>query len=216
LKDNMKKASDQAYRILREKILSGELPPGHQLKEEELADLCRVSRTPVREAIRQLETELFVRRSDSQRSYVAEWTEADVAEVFTLRGMLESHAARLAASRIDSDTIAALKQVNEEMRAVVTAEILDDEAFLALNERFHSLILHASASERLAGLLGRLVLQPVVHLTALAYEREQVNRSLSEHVEITEALERGDTEWADALMTAHIRRAYNARRKHAA
>jgi DNA-binding GntR family transcriptional regulator len=216
LKDNMKKASDQAYRILREKILSGELPPGHQLKEEELADLCRVSRTPVREAIRQLETELFVRRSDSQRSYVAEWTEADVAEVFTLRGMLESHAARLAASRIDSDTIAALKQVNEEMRAVVTAEILDDEAFLALNERFHSLILHASASERLAGLLGRLVLQPVVHLTALAYEREQVNRSLSEHVEITEALERGDTEWAEALMTAHIRRAYNARRKHAA
>ncbi|WP_230291819.1 GntR family transcriptional regulator [Croceicoccus sp. Ery5] len=212
----MKKASDQAYRILREKILSGELPPGHQLKEEELADLCRVSRTPVREAIRQLETELFVRRSDSQRSYVAEWTEADVAEVFTLRGMLESHAARLAASRIDSDTIAALKQVNEEMRAVVTAEILDDEAFLALNERFHSLILHASASERLAGLLGRLVLQPVVHLTALAYEREQVNRSLSEHVEITEALERGDTEWAEALMTAHIRRAYNARRKHAA
>lgn len=212
----MKKASDQAYRILREKILSGELPPGHQLKEEELADLCRVSRTPVREAIRQLETELFVRRSDSQRSYVAEWTEADVAEVFTLRGMLESHAARLAASRIDTETIAALKQVNEEMRAVVTAEILDDEVFLALNERFHSLILHASASERLAGLLGRLVLQPVVHLTALAYEREQVNRSLSEHVEITEALERGDTEWAEALMTAHIRRAYNARRKHAA
>lgn len=212
----MKKASDQAYRILREKILSGELPPGHQLKEEELADLCRVSRTPVREAIRQLETELFVRRSDSQRSYVAEWTEADVAEVFVLRGMLESHAARLAAGRINADTIAELKQVNEEMRAVVTAEILDDEAFLALNERFHSLILHASASERLAGLLGRLVLQPVVHLTALAYEREQVNRSLSEHVEITEALERGDTEWAEALMTAHIRRAYNARRKHAA
>ncbi|WP_230280082.1 GntR family transcriptional regulator [Croceicoccus sp. Ery15] len=212
----MKKASDQAYRILREKILSGELPPGHQLKEEELADLCRVSRTPVREAIRQLETELFVRRSDSQRSYVAEWTEADVAEVFVLRGMLESHAARLAAGRINADTIAELKQVNEEMRAVVTAEILDDEAFLALNERFHSLILHASASERLAGLLGRLVLQPVVHLTALAYEREQVNRSLSEHLEITEALERGDTEWAEALMTAHIRRAYNARRKHAA
>ena len=212
----MKKASDQAYRILREKILSGELPPGHQLKEEELADLCRVSRTPVREAIRQLETELFVRRSDSQRSYVAEWTEADVAEVFVLRGMLESHAARLAAGRINADPIAELKQVNEEMRAVVTAEILDDEAFLALNERFHSLILHASASERLAGLLGRLVLQPVVHLTALAYEREQVNRSLSEHLEITEALEHGDTEWAEALMTAHIRRAYNARRKHAA
>lgn len=212
----MKKASDLAYRILREKILSGELPPGHQLKEEELAVICNVSRTPVREAIRQLETELFVRRSDSQRSYVAEWTDDDVAEVFALRGMLEAYAAQRAAERIGPEAIAELKQVNEEMRAVVTAEDLDVEAFLTLNERFHSLILHASASERLAGLLGRLVLQPVVHLTALAYEREQVNRSLAEHMEITEALERGDTTWAEALMTAHIRRAYNARQRHTA
>lgn len=211
----MKKASDQAYRILREKILSGELPPGHQLKEEELAELCKVSRTPVREAIRQLETELFVRRSDSQRSYVAEWSEADVAEVFALRGMLEAYAARRAAERIGPEAITELKKVNEAMRAVVAADELDAEAFLDLNARFHSLILHASASERLAGLLGRLVLQPVVHVTALAYEREQVNRSLSEHMEITEALERGDKDWANALMTAHIRRAYNARRRHA-
>lgn len=205
-------AADEAYRILRGMILSGELPPGHQLKEEELAQLCGVSRTPVREAIRLLETELFVRRSDSKRSYVAEWTEEDVTEVFTLRGMLEAHAVRLAARRIDEEGLAALRDVNTRMRKVIDADDLDVDDFLALNSRFHSLILHAAASERLAGLLGRLVLQPVVHLTALAYEREQVNRSLSEHEEITEALASGDGEWADALMTAHIRRAFHARR----
>lgn len=208
----MKTAAEDAYRMLMGMILSGELPPGHQLKEEELAQICGVSRTPVREAIRLLETELFVRRSDSKRSYVAEWTEEDVAEVFTLRGILEAHAVRLAAERIDEAALAALRETNAEMRQVLATDDLPVADFLALNARFHSLILHAAASDRLAGLLGRLVLQPVVHRTVLAYEREQVNRSLAEHEEITEALARRDGEWADALMTAHIRRAFYARR----
>lgn len=208
----MKTAAEDAYRMLMDMILSGELPPGHQLKEEELAQICGVSRTPVREAIRLLETELFVRRSDSKRSYVAEWTEEDVAEVFTLRGILEAHAVRLAAERIDEAALAALRETNAEMRQVLATDDLPVADFLALNARFHSLILHAAASDRLAGLLGRLVLQPVVHRTVLAYEREQVNRSLAEHEEITEALARRDGEWADALMTAHIRRAFYARR----
>lgn len=207
----LSKASDQAYLELRARILSGELAPGTQLKEEELATICGVSRTPVRDAIRRLETELFVRRTDSQRSFVAEWTLEDIEEVFTLRGMLEGYAVRRAAIRATESQIARLAGINEDLRAVLDAPSLDVQAFLAANARFHSLILEIAASDRLAALLGRLVMQPVVQQTAMAYGREQLSRSYNEHTEITAALAQGDPDWAEALMIAHIRRALHAR-----
>lgn len=207
----MSKASDQAYEELRARILSGELAPGMQLKEEELAALCGVSRTPVRDAIRRLETELFVRRTDSQRSFVAEWTMDDIVEVFTLRGMLEGYAVRRAAARIGKDAIARMTIINENLREILHAEDLDVQAYLACNAEFHSIILESAASDRLAALLGRLVMQPVVQQTAMAYDRAQLARSYGEHVEITTALAQGDPDWAEALMIAHIRRALHAR-----
>lgn len=207
----MSKASEQAYLELRGRILSGDLAPGTQLKEEELAALCGVSRTPVRDAIRRLETELFVRRTDSQRSFVAEWTMEDIEEVFTLRGMLEAYAVRRAAIRADKAQIARLRTINETLGDVLAAPVLDVQAFLGANARFHSLILEIAASDRLAALLGRLVMQPVVQQTAMAYSREQLARSYNEHTEITAALAQGDPDWAEALMIAHIRRALHAR-----
>ncbi|EJL32636.1 GntR family transcriptional regulator [Novosphingobium sp. AP12] len=209
----MSKASDQAYLELRGRILSGDLAPGTQLKEEELAVICGVSRTPVRDAIRRLETELFVRRTDSQRSFVAEWTMEDIEEVFTLRGMLEGYAVRRAATRANKGQIARLSTINEGLRAVLDAPDLDVQAYLAANAQFHSLILEIAASDRLAALLGRLVMQPVVQQTAMAYDREQLARSHLEHTEITAALAQGDPDWAEALMIAHIRRALHARLK---
>lgn len=207
----MSKASDQAYEELRSRILSGELAPGTQLKEEELAALCGVSRTPVRAAIRQLEAELFVRRTDSQRSFVAEWNNDDLEEVFVLRGMLEAYAVRRAATRANASVIAGLTAANEAMRTVIEDLDFDLPAYLAANARFHALILETAASDRLAALLGKLVLQPVVQQTVRAYSREQLLRSYREHVEITTALARRDPDWAEALMTAHIRRALHAR-----
>lgn len=209
----MSKASEQAYLELRGRILSGDLAPGTQLKEEELAAICGVSRTPVRDAIRRLETELFVRRTDSQRSFVAEWTMEDIEEVFTLRGMLEGYAVRRAAIRANKAQIARLRTINETLRDVLDAPDLDVQAYLAANAQFHSLILEIAASDRLAALLGRLVMQPVVQQTAMAYDREQLARSLLEHSEITAALAQGDPDWAEALMIAHIRRALHARLK---
>lgn len=212
----MSKASDRAYLELRGRILSGELAPGTQLKEEELASLCGVSRTPVRAAIRQLEAELFVRRTDSQRSFVAEWKSGDLEEVFTLRGMLEAYAVRRAATRADTAVIAALQAANEAMHGVIEALDFDLTAYLAANAQFHALILETANSDRLASLLGKLVLQPVVQQTARTYSREQLMRSYREHVEITAAMARRDPDWAEALMTAHIRRALHARLEPAA
>lgn len=209
----MSRASDHAYDELRRRILSGELPPGTQLKEEELATLCGVSRTPVREAIRRLEADLFVRRTDSQRSFVEEWTLDDIEEVFILRGMLEGYAARRAALRAEPQHIARLEETNRALHAVLSADDLDVDAYLKTNADFHSLILEIAASERLASLLSRMVLQPVVQQTAMAYSREQLWRSFDEHAGITAAFAARDPDWAEALMVAHIRRSLHARLK---
>jgi DNA-binding GntR family transcriptional regulator len=209
----MSRASDRAYSEIKAQILSGALAPGAQLKEEELADLCGVSRTPVRDAMHRLEAEMFIQRSDSQRSFVSNWSIDDIEELFTLRTMLESHAAAQAAVRVTPDMLVALHRNAEAIDAAIDRPLPDVDTFLARNAEFHALIIQAAASDRLAHMINRLVLQPIVHRTALRYDAEQLRRSVAEHVEIVAALEARDADWARAVMTSHIRRAFHVFRQ---
>lgn len=208
----MTRASDRAYRKIKEQIMDGVLFPGSQLKEEELADLCGVSRTPVRDAIKRLEAEMFIHRSDSQRSFVAEWSIGDVEDLFTLRALLEGHAAARAAERATPQTIVALHRHVAVIDDAVAMPLENLEMFISANLNFHALILEASASSRLAHMINRLILQPVVHRTAVIYDLDQWKRSLTEHAEIVSAVAAHDVEWARAVMTSHIRRAFHVYR----
>lgn len=208
----MSRASDRAYDAIRNLILTGTLAPGTQVKEEELADLCGVSRTPVRDAMHRLEAEMFIQRSDSQRSFVSNWSNEDVDELFTLRTMLEGHAAARAAERVTPEILDALHRNIATIGDAIHRPEPDVDAFLTMNAVFHGLIVQAAASHQLATMLNRLVLQPIVHRTALRYDADQLARSLSEHVEIVAALEQRDGDWARAVMTSHIRRAFHVYR----
>jgi DNA-binding GntR family transcriptional regulator len=206
----MSRASDLAYRFIRAEILAGMLPPGAQIREEHLAEACGVSRTPVREALRRLEVERFVRRSDSQRTFVNEWSFDEVEESFTLRGILEGRAAARAATRIDAAGMAALERHNAAMRRAISGPELDVPTFLEHNRAFHGIVLTAAASTSLAQLLTGIVEQPVVARTARQYDAQQIARSVAEHDELILAFSRRDGEWAQAVMASHIRRAFHA------
>ena len=206
----MSRASDRAYQEIRARIVSGALSPGAQLREEELASLCGVSRTPVRDALRRLEAEMFIWRSDSQRSFVAEWSIDDVDEIFLLRGMLEGHAASRAALRINQAQLGELRDHNDAIEVALAGGRRSVEAFLSHNREFHRVLLEAAGSERLSSLLARLVEQPIVLRTALHYDRAQLQRSWAEHAELLAALEKRDPVWARSIMTGHIRRAFHA------
>ena len=82
--------------------------------------------------------------------------------------------------------------------------------FLDHNRAFHGIILEAAASQNLAQLLSRIVEQPIVARTARQYDKAQLARSLAEHDELVLAFRRHDPVWAEAVMTAHIRRAFHA------
>ncbi|MCB2046879.1 MAG: GntR family transcriptional regulator [Novosphingobium sp.] len=206
----MAKASDRAYETIRAMILSGELESGDQLGEEALAERCGVSRTPIREALRRLESELLVRRTDSQRSFVADWSLDDVADAFELRAMLEGYAARRAAERMTPEALERLRSINARVRVAVRATKPDVDGFLDGNRDFHALILDTASSRRLSGLLGALIEQPVVWRTAQHYGREAFQRSHSEHEDLLAAFARRDGDWAESVMRGHIRRAFHA------
>lgn len=206
----MSRASDRAFGTIREMIVSGELSPGEQLVEEALAARCGVSRTPVRDALRRLESEFLVHRNDTQRSFVADWSLDDIADVFELRAMLEGHAARLAANRMDTITLEALRKVNSRLRQAVERRPPDIASFLERNREFHALILKVAASRRLATLLSTLIEQPVIWRTAHHYGDDELVRSANEHDELLAAFGRGDAAWAESIMSGHIRRAFHA------
>lgn len=206
----MSRASDRAYTQIRSMILQGDLPPGTQIGEEQLAETCGVSRTPVRDALRRLESQAFIRRSESQRSFVAEWSLDDVADSFELRAMLEGRAARRAAGRTSESLMQRLRDCNRLILNAVSQAPADVLGFLEANREFHAIILEMAASPRLTSLLSALIEQPVVWRTAHHYGREALQRSHSEHEELLAAFARRDGAWAEAVMTAHIRRALHA------
>lgn len=206
----MSRASDRAYDGIRGMIISGELAAGAPLGEEALAERCGVSRTPVREALRRLEGEMLVRRTESQRSFVADWSLDDIEDVFELRGILESRAARRAAERMDRNALQRLRASNDAIGRAVAMINPDIDEFLDGNREFHALILEQADSPKLAALLSSLVEQPVVWRTAHHYGREELRRSHREHDELLAAFARGDGTWAEAIMLGHIKRAFHA------
>jgi DNA-binding GntR family transcriptional regulator len=206
----MSKAADQAYSFIRSAILNGQLSPGSPLREESLAEASGVSRTPVREALRRLEVEQLVQRTDSKRCYVADWSLDDIEEGFVLRSMLEAHAVSRAAKRISAEQIAHLRDLNGRILESIDNKDTSSSAFADLNRQFHATIVEAAHSERLGRLLAGLVSPPVVLRTAVTYDRAQRELSIREHDELIRALEKGDGHWAQAIMVSHIRRAFHS------
>jgi len=205
----MSRASDRAYGKIRTYLLSGEISPGKQLTEDRLAQIAGVSRTPVREAVRRLEGEMLLVRSESKRIFVAEWSRDDIDEMFTLRQMLEGHAAERAAQRLSGDQIDRLAAVNARLHDAVEQDPPDIERFLDANRLFHEFITEAAQSPRLGQVLAMLVEQPIILRTARSYTIEDLKQSARDHDELLAAFRVGDPGWARAVMGSHLRRAYH-------
>lgn len=204
----MSKASQEAYRKIRAGILSGHFPAGQFVPEDEFAQFCEMSRTPVREAIAELVAEMLLQRSDTNRVFVPVWSDDDDDELFTLRAMLESHCAARAARLISDEQIAQLRTHCDYIdRAIAASDGPDVPGFVEGNRHFHAVILAAAQSERLSQLMKFVVSQIVVHRTAEQYSRADMEQSQRDHRDLVSAFERHDIDWARALATTHIRRA---------
>lgn len=201
----MPNAAERAYLGVRARILDGTFPPGTPLREEMLAGEIGVSRTPIRDALRRLLADGLVESTRNHGTFVAGLAPEELREIFELRILLESHAARKAAPRITPEEIAGMEALAAAMEAIEAPDETGVAAFSDLNARFHLLLAHAARSPRLEGILLRTLQAPLVLLKEYRlHERVGIPRSNRQHREIIAALRAGNAEWAALAVSAHI------------
>lgn len=193
--------AQSAYLAIREGIIHGTYPPGSRLRERDLSQELRMSRIPIREALRQLEVEGFVATAPNRGAVVSQLTLKDVAELFDLRLSLEVLAARQAAHAVaEGRADDTLQQVVAEARRATAAG--DTDAIRQANTNFHAEAIAMTGNALLiatmAPLLGR-----IRWLFALTADRDP-HIEYAEHVTLCEAIYSGNPDLAGALAFAHI------------
>ncbi|MBK9741097.1 MAG: GntR family transcriptional regulator [Actinobacteria bacterium] len=183
---------------LRTDLLTGVLGPGDQIVQESLAERYGVSRVPLREALKTLESEGQVVYFPHRGYFVAELSVADLLEVYRLRGLLEAEAIRHAVPTLSDADVAALAEL-----AALVDEAAADEDVLAMtsaNRRFHFALFDAGGLPRLSRLLHQL--WDATDAYRALYFQEQVNRDRvgGEHADMLLALRARD---AEALVRQH-------------
>lgn len=142
-----KTATTFAYEQLKRAILSGELMPGARLREQELVDWLAISRTPIREALRNLHTEGFVEVLSYKGAIVREFDSEEVREEYTLRAALEGMAAELAVNRLTEGDIEALETLSDALEQALDKQ--DEDRYLEANRAFHFALYRLSGSRKL-------------------------------------------------------------------
>jgi DNA-binding GntR family transcriptional regulator len=201
--------ADAAYQALRQGILQGDLAPGERLRSDALANDLRVSRTPVREALRKLEAEGLVERSGSGL-IVREFSEKDLTELFYVREALEGMAARLAAENATPGEIAEIREMLDDMEAV--RQRGDIAALRPLTAEFHRLICRAAHNERLLQSLKSLLDHVRQMRTSTLYVAGRPAAALKEHRDLLEAIAARDPDGAEELARAHRRKTLELRK----
>jgi DNA-binding GntR family transcriptional regulator len=188
------------YGFLLEEIRSGLLQPGARLRETEISDRLSTSRTPVREAIRMLESDGLVVHVPHTGAVVRSLDYAEIIELYEIRSVLEGTAAKLAARHASEIEIAELQRINDEMHEVAN----DSVALAKANKLFHSRLLASARNRYLAKSMAALkrtlfILGP----TTLADETRAAE-ACHEHDEILAAIAQHDLQLAEVKMRLHI------------
>jgi DNA-binding GntR family transcriptional regulator len=196
-------------RAILHALFVGQLKAGDRLVEEELALVLGVSRTPVREALGELASMRLISLRPNQGAVVRPFGEAQLRELYHIRRLLESEAARLAAHRLDPHTLSEMvdrmQHLLEAPPAVADSVQWSDEA-LQVDHDFHDLISEGSGSERLASEIARLRELADFLRETIGNTRGAQRVALTEHLEIADRLLARDGPGSAAAMAGHIQR----------
>jgi DNA-binding GntR family transcriptional regulator len=194
----------RAYSALRDAIVSMDVYRGHadiRLDERRLASDLGVSRTPVREALAQLEREGFVRAIPRRGIYIVRKTRREVIEMITAWAALESMAARLITERATETEIASLRSMFAKFENGQLHARLDE--YSEVNIEFHQSIIRMSRNSVLISLAENLFTHMRMIRRKTIGEQDRAARSIRDHMSIIEALEKRDTKRAEELVRNH-------------
>ena len=197
--------ADWVTNSLREAIRMGYFDPGEKLDQDAIAEAWGVSRTPIREAVRRLESEGFLEVQPHRGAFVLQFSEQDIAEVYLVRRLLEAEVVRQITPLIPEQEI-------DELEMVVKSSQLRYQGgqrseYLEFDLRFHNLILRHAPSFLIKQILKGLdTRSTLTRRVALHYPSDDnhVLRSIQEHEAIVKALRERDSERAAQAMEQHL------------
>jgi len=193
--------ADRAYLQIKEKIITVQMPPGSVIQETRLIEELGLGRTPIREALKQLQSENLVVVAPRRGMFVSDVAITDLQKIYEVRVELESLCARLAAQRITSEQISELKDLMAECRE---SDHDNKELVLSLDHRFHRLMAEAADNKFLRSEVEKFynLSLRIWYLAINSIQSQDVD--VDAHFEIAHAIETQNCDGSERRMREHI------------
>jgi DNA-binding GntR family transcriptional regulator len=200
-------SATSAYDMLLGALEAGQLLPGTRLRENELAERFAVSRTPIREALKRLETQGLVVHEPHHGAVVATLDYSQITELYLMREVLEGTSAHLAAIHATAVEIELLREmvVKDRQRLAIPDQLA------RANRIFHQQIRNSARNRYLGSMLENLRLSLALLAQTTLGSKERAAQSIDEHEKIVDRIAARDPEGAEEAARAHIRAAFRAR-----
>lgn len=200
--------SSQVSKILREAILEGVLEGGQKLVEMEIQEMFGISRSPLREAIRDLEKDGLVTIIPRRGAFVRRVTVKDIDDIFPVRANLEALAARLAHINISPEDLAEMKDILGSMR--IDVDTNDTKSYWRHHSTFHEIFINASQNHVLIETLSRLRLHSLWYRFSYRYYEEDLEKQYLIHEKIYDlfANRKANVKKLEKLVHDHIEVAF--------
>lgn len=194
--------TDEIADIIRDRILKGEYKIGEKIKETQIASELKVSRTPIREAFKQLENEGLIDYIPNRGCFAKGFTKQDIEDIYAVRKALEILCVEWAVNRITEDEIRNLQDQCDLMEFYTVRQ--DEKKVLEINTGFHEIIYNATGSRFMAQVLRSYKEYIDQTRKALYYEPDYLDEILGEHRAILSAIKNRNVEEGKAAMSRHL------------
>ncbi len=189
---------EKILEALRDAIISGNISSGSRISEPELAERFGISRTPIREAFRQLASEGYLTIRPRKGAVVTAYNPKDISEFYAIKSILEGYAARLACNRLSDKDIDRLEQINAKLSELSAQG--DVKLFFKTHNDFHDLFIKAADNEKLREMISTLVSRfQRLRLTSMSLPG-RMDISMQEHKKIISAFRNRDCDQAELLV----------------
>jgi DNA-binding GntR family transcriptional regulator len=194
---------ERIYLHLREAITNGMILPGERIIEKKIAEELKVSITPVREALLQLNVEGFVEIKTHRNVVVKQISLADINELYEIQGVLEGYAARRASLNLNDQDLSKIKKLTEKMEKYFRSNNV--EKFYESNKEIHEIFLKKSNNQSIYDLISNLNLRKKMfryRVTFLA-KKDVMKKALDDHKKILNAFLARDSDTIERLIREH-------------
>lgn len=194
---------NKIYDMLKEAIFSGELEPGERIIETRLADETGISRTPIREAIRHLESEGYIEPADNGGVKVSEITEDDIKEWHEIKLVFDELVIKKVVDNITEEVIELLKEDLDKVEEAIKENNINDEEIINLNTDFHDKMYEISGNKLIKTIKDDYQKYNYMMRKCLSKIEGRHQKALLEHKQILEAIINEDKEKAIELSRKH-------------